>query len=378
MQSNLAVLADHFHGSGTYLNLGSQLTSRWYPGPDNLPTVDPPLARQLADAERMLHVSVHDKGTVAGAGLAAQMEPGELCYAVADAHHMTWLPYFGRQHMEHSFLLIAPERTDATWSVIDSYTNDTQWGAAKPGRWSLTHEELSALTRIQLYSIKPQPGPAARPFLHITHAPMDHYFAAFDAEPNRERVLNRLTEDTWLLARSRRLHALHRTDTTADGNTDPEIAAHLRDWDKLVTHTYMSFRRVAQGRPEPKGTVEQFAALLAADRRIFTTPDAIEPPAGSAPARYHGIGDRQETENALKRDIAAEVARALDVDAATLLDTGMDLTTLAGFTSFRMVDLIDRLEARFDIELDSDDLVPENLKSMDGLCRIVHNAAPTP
>lgn len=368
VQSNLAVLADAFHGEDTHLGLGAEMSSRWYPGADDLPTVDPPLAAGLAAAERTLHLTVRGQDSPPGPRLAVHIPPGGLRYAVADAHEMPWLPYFGRQHMEHSFLLSAPEAPGGTWSVIDAYDNDTQWGAAKPGSWAVTTEELAGLTQVELFDIAPGPGPAPRPQERVEHIPMDDYLAAFDAGTDRERVLHRLTGDIWLLARSRRLHALFMADGTPDGET----AEHLGNWDKLVTQSYLAYRRVARNRPEPAGIVPQLAALLETDRRIFKdTTAAGDPGAGTLP----GAGGGQDSAgDELRGKVAAVVGDVLGTDAAALLADGADLAALPGFTSFRMADIIDRLEARLGIELEAGDLVPENLRSVDGLCCIVRRA----
>ncbi len=356
VQSNLAVLADHFHGAGTHLRLGSKLSSRWWPGADGLPTVDPPVEEELAEARRALGLSVGERTTTTGARLAGPaLAPGEIRYALADAHEMPWLPYFGQQHMEHSFLLIAPGDADGPWTVVDAYDNDTQWGAAKPGSWTVTRAELAALRRIDLYEITARPEPPARPEPRIDHAPMADYLAALDRAADRERALHRLTGDTWLLARSRRLHALFAAD---GGPLDEPTARHLADWDKLVTQAYVTYRRVVRGRPEPAGTVTRLAELLEADRRIFPAPAAAAAP----------------DPEGLRDHIARVVGAVLDTDQALLRAGDVDLAALPGFTSFRMVDLIDRLEKQLDIELDADDLVPENLRSMDGLCRIVRSA----
>ncbi|MFF4948457.1 acyl carrier protein [Streptomyces chattanoogensis] len=356
VQSNLAVLADHFHGTGTHLRLGSKLSSRWYPGDDDLPTVDPPLAEGLDEAERALHLTVRGRESATGGELGAHIEPGGLRYAVADAYEMPWLPYHGRQRMAHSFLLIAPASADGAWSVADAYDNDTQWGPAKPGSWSLTAGELAGLSRVELFDIGPGPGTPPLPRHRIEHVPVDGYLAAFEAGRDRERVLHRMTGDIWLLARSRRLHALF----TADGAPDEDTAHHLENWDKLATQVYVTYRRVARGRPEPAGTVARLAELLEADRKIFPAPDE----AGGVSGEPEGLRQR----------VAAEVAAVLDTDASVLLGGDGDLTAIAGFTSFRMVDIIDRLEARLAVEFDSDALVPENLRSLDGLCRIVRGA----
>ncbi|AJP00815.1 hypothetical protein TU94_04305 [Streptomyces cyaneogriseus subsp. noncyanogenus] len=367
VQSNLAVLADHFHGPGTHLNLGSKLSSRWYPGADGLPTVDPPLAEQLAEAERCLHLRVTGRGTVTGSGLPGAVEPGAPYYAVADAYEMPWLPYHRQRHMDHSFLLLAPEGSGDRWTVVDAYDNDTSWGAARPGAWTLTAKELTVLGDIELFGVAPRPGAGERPRLRVEHPPMDEYLAAFDRGSDREAVLHRLTGDAWLLARSRTLHARF----VAGGAPDEETARHLELWNQLVTHTYVAYRRVARGRPEPPGLVERLAGLLDADRGVFR--DTELTPAAAHPGR----GDTADGAPDGVRDQVAEVVAAVLGGDPGALRADTDLRTVEGFSSFRMVDIIDRLEARLGIECDSDDLLPENLRSVEGLCRVVRGARST-
>ncbi|MEU3838637.1 acyl carrier protein [Streptomyces sp. NPDC028635] len=364
VQSNLAVLADHFHGRGTHLRLGSRLSSRWYPGADGLPTVDPPLAEQLVEAERCLDLRVTGQKTVTGGDLPGAVQPGAPCYAVADAYEMPWLPYHRRRHMDHSFLLIAPDAADDGWTVVDAYDNDTPWGAARPGAWTLTADQLAVLGEVELFRIAPGPsGAGDGPRIRVEHVPMDDYLAALHQGADREAVLHRLTGDAWLLARSRTLHALF----VADGAPDEETARHLERWNQLVTHTYVAYRRVARGRPEPPGLVDRLAELLEADRNVF--PDTGKP---AAPPTAAGLpGDAAS--DRVRVQVAEVVAAVLGGDPGSL-GAGTDLRTVEGFTSFRMVDIIERLEAELGVEFDSDDLVPENLRSVEGLCRVVRGA----
>src|SRR5213594_1555706 len=49
-----------------------------------------------------------------------------------DAFHLQWLPYFGREHQLHSFIVdwLSPERSRV--HIVDAYSNKTQWGEASP------------------------------------------------------------------------------------------------------------------------------------------------------------------------------------------------------------------------------------------------------
>ena len=77
------------------------------------------------------------------AGRAAARAAGghSPLYVVADTFTMSWLPYAGNQHMEHSFLLVdAGEHC----VVVDGYHNSTQWGDARPGTWRMSAADFDA------------------------------------------------------------------------------------------------------------------------------------------------------------------------------------------------------------------------------------------
>lgn len=137
VQVNLAELADRLHGDGTHLALGRVLRFWPRPGADGLPTVEPRVDAHVTESATLLGMRVTRRERVDGAdGLA----PGPGCYVVADAYHLPWVPYFHEQHLEHSFLV---EPADDGVTVVDGYHNDTQWGAARPGRWTLGHAEFA-------------------------------------------------------------------------------------------------------------------------------------------------------------------------------------------------------------------------------------------
>jgi acyl carrier protein len=69
---------------------------------------------------------------------------------------------------------------------------------------------------------------------------------------------------------------------------------------------------------------------------------------------------------ALVRDTVATV---LAVDPATLAPD-LDLATLPTFSSFRVVTILERIEDTLGVEVDADDLTPENLHRLDTLCAL--------
>lgn len=367
VQVNLAVLADRWHGPDTHRALGAVLRFTPRPDADGLPTVEPTVADHLADARRLLGLRVvAERSTDPGEPL--RPEPGH--YVVSDAYHLPWLPYAGHRHMEHSFLLEGDAHAPV---VFDGYHNETPWGSARPLTRSITAEELAAAVPGPATSIvlsPSDPPPAATAELDLSGgAAVDAYVAAYAGYPDRTAAFDRLTLQTWLLARSRKLHARFLDDRDPAGGAARD--AHVRAWESLAESVYVGYRRVARGRPEPTGTFDRLAAQLHADRTAFGTTTGSSAPAGTAPA---------EVPAALREKVAHTVADVLGTDTATVLRAG-SLADLDRFTSFRVVEIIESLERDLSVECAADDLVPENLHHLDGIGRIVHTAlraAPEP
>jgi acyl carrier protein len=385
LQVNLAVLADRWHGPGTHLDLGAVLHFDPVPGPGGLPTVQRPTPRHLADTARALHLSVTEQHTTAG----RPPEPAPGRYVVADAHHLPWVPYFRRRHMDHSFLL---EPGDGDTAVVtDGYHNDTPWGAARPTSLPLSRTEVAAalpqpaLVLTLAPAGPPRTPPAPRLDL-ATPQRNQQYARAYAEHPDRLTALDQLTLETWLLARSRRLHA--RFLASRGLLTDSQaVTAHLTAWQSLAESAYVAHRRVQRGHPEPHELYERLARQLHHDHDIFTptathTPARLSggpPGAPDAPACSATAPTPLPTppSAALRTHIAATAGAVLRTDPAPLLD-GLPLADIPGFTSLRMVEIVERLERELSVEFTADDLVPENLHHLDGICRIVLRALPAP
>ncbi|MCK7622624.1 acyl carrier protein [Streptomyces sp. RS10V-4] len=359
IQANLAVLADHHHGPGAHLRFGAPLGLRFWPGPDGgPPTVDPPLTEQLATLPPLAGLRVVRHARLTPAELRAEAAGGGVRYVVADAYRLPWLPYHGRAHMPHSFLLSAGP---GGWQITDAYRNETEWGPATPGHWVLPEEDLPGIGTAEVTELAPDtlPPPAALPpAADVDPAAVDSYLAAYDACPDRATAIRRLTVETWLLARTRKLHATYRAlyAGRADGPEPGPEADHLRAWDKVVEQTYLAHRRVARGRAEPPGVLDRLRAVLTADRTVF---GAVPEPAAPTAA----------DDDALRRTVADVAADVLGVPAGALLG-GAPFDSFPAFSSFRLVEIIERLESALDRELDADELIPENLRRVDDLCRI--------
>jgi acyl carrier protein len=70
-------------------------------------------------------------------------------------------------------------------------------------------------------------------------------------------------------------------------------------------------------------------------------------------------------------DIAAEILglRRDDVEKAQTLES------LPTFSSFRIMEIVERAESEFHVELDPNDLVPDKLFRLDALCQTLREAS---
>lgn len=363
LQVNLALLAERELGAPP-LALGGRLTFAPRIGADGLPSVEPVLDDHLDAARDLLGLAVTDRRRTGDRPDPAELLGGHgTVYAVADAYHLPWVPYHGQQHMDHSFLLQL--RPDGGVAVQDAYHNETDHGPARPGAWELSAAELAdALPGgAQVLAFAPAPaGPAPTGYRPPAPGAVDAYVQAYREHADRAGALRRLTLETWLLSRARHLHAAHRLAVAGPSAADdPALETHLADWTRLVEQTYLAHRRIQRGRPEPAGHLDRLADLLAADPQVF----AAEEPGRTSPQSDHDA--------ALREVVAEEAAAVLRVPPAELASAAA-LDEVPGFSSFRMVEIVERLEDRLGIQFDPDDLLPENLHDLDRLCRIVRRA----
>lgn len=260
VQSTLAVLADRFHGPGSHLALGAELRFAPARGEHGFPTVEPEPDHQLSSAVPALGLTVlADRLRPRVGDLRGLTEEHGALYVLADSYWMPWLPYHLRAHMEHSFLL---EPDGARAVVTDAYQNQTQWGPASPGRWELSWDGLPEPSRV--LALAPADGGRPEPVRRIEIGPCDDYLAAYAGHPERLAALNRLAVETWLLTRSRKLHAAFAVTASV-----PAVEAHLRRWDQIATRAFVALRRVQLGKPEPEGLLAELGAALASDSEIF-------------------------------------------------------------------------------------------------------------
>jgi acyl carrier protein len=129
-------------------------------------------------------------------------------------------------------------------------------------------------------------------------------------------------------------------------------------------------RRVERGRTEPTALLPRLREQLHADSVVF----------GNARAAS-GIAESPSAVGAELRGTVAGVAAAVLGTGAEPLLNGQLLSDVPQFSSFRIVEIVERLEDELHFEFDADDLVPENLHDIDAICAIVRrslHAEPAP
>ena len=262
IQSNLALLADCWHGPETHLVAGATLRFQPRPGAQGLPTVEPAMPGQLAEACDHLGLRVARRWSgLSVARLRRLCERHGTLYAIGDSHGMSWLPYHRRRHMDHSFLVSS---VDGASEVTDAYHNQTEWGPADPGRWRLRWAELPAASLVLHLEPAPTGPTAVAPSIAVE--PPEDYLNAYARHPDRTTALSRLTVETWLLARSRGLHAAYRA---RPGSVDQRTTDHLRRWNQVASQAFLAMRRLRRGKPEPNNLLPAIATVIADDQEIF-------------------------------------------------------------------------------------------------------------
>lgn len=379
VQVNAAVLADAAHGPGTHLRLGARPRfAPRVPHPGRLPTVEQPPPEQIRSMEQPLGLTLEAGPTVTRGEELLRLLPedGSPLYVVADAHRMPWLPYHGHQHMDHSVLLRSVEG-GARVEAVDAYDNETPYGRAEPVVCVLERAEVATLFD----------GSPAIP-VTVCHAPpaltdvprtlednareaarlleddaAGRYTAAFRDHPDQSEACNALLLETWLLNRSRRLHAAWTARSLPGSALARATAEQAAAWDALAGQCYLAVRRVQRGRPAPPHIHTTLTELLRADARFAV--EAARP--GTGGAMHHQPAQVRET-------VVDTVADVLGTHRETVAAID-DLSRLDGFASFQMVETVERLEDAYNVQFAPGDLEPAALRRVGGLVDLILRTA---
>lgn len=354
MQTTFALITDHAHGAGTHLALGA----RW-----SLRSPASTQEARAAEARELLGLRLTARWQeVDGPGLCQAAELHRCLYVTADAYHMPWLPYAGRQHMAHSFLLGAdPDGL----VVVDAYHNDTQWGPARPGAWRVTSGQLdtaatAGATAMVLAADPPPrldvPSMLARNAERMGTDLVDRRVARARDMIDDCEGMERLVLDIWLTGRERLLHAAWLATLAEPPAAAPDMMRQADGWRQLAAQSYVSLRRARRGRPVDLGVVHGLARLLRSDLEL---------------ARRLGQQDDVGEDGAVtvRAAVVAALGTVLGLDAHTI-NASRALRELPGFDSYRLVEVIERTEQMLGVEAAVNRVGADGLRDLNGLCRM--------
>ncbi|MEU9801475.1 acyl carrier protein [Streptomyces sp. NPDC051000] len=375
IQVNAAVLADTTHGPGTHLGLGAHLRfAPHFPADGGLPTVEQRPADQIEQMGRPLGLALETGLPVTDGRALMDLLPedGSPLYVVGDAYRMPWLPYHGHQHMEHSVLLRTADN-GAVVEAVDAYDNETPYGRAEPVVCAYERAEAAALfdgspsLPVAVRPTRPDHRPPAADLADNAQEAIrllagdtpERYAAAFRDHPDQQEACTALLLQSWLLNRSRRLHAAWAAHHMAGSAFARSCAAQADAWDALAGQCYLAARRAQRGRPVPAQIHSTLAELLRTDAQI------------AADAVHTGSGDAMPHEPAQVRETVVGTVADILGTPSTLVAATDDLSDLDGFASFQMVETVERLESTYGIEFAPTDLEPAILRRVDGLVDLV-------
>lgn len=214
---------------------------------------------------------------------AAACDKGEPVLVVADAFDMPWCPYAGHEHMEHSFIVAGVGRDCLT--IADGYVNTTEWGAAQPvtatagqaeiarllagaGRWSVLRPAglVAGRTAAQLVGDNADDIAAAGEAGHY------EVFLRQAAALAQAGDLAAVALDSWLLARSRRLHSRwldSHAATWLPARVRQDFAATVAGaWTRAAEMSYIGLRRARSGRAVPPAATECLRQACTAEQDL--------------------------------------------------------------------------------------------------------------
>lgn len=375
IEVNAAVLADAQHGSGAHLELGGRLDFAPRAGAHGpLPTVEKPAADRIEQMGDLLGLVLKTGRPVTDGRALLDLLPedGSPLYVVGDAFRMPWLPYYDHQHMDHSVLLRAVDG-GARVQAVDAYDNETPYGRAEPVVCSYDRAQAAALfdgspvLPVPVRTAPPARSPVSETLARNAEAgrrllagdAFERYAAAFRDYPDPQEACAALLLETWLLSRSRRLHAAwaaHHLPGSPLASAAADLAA---AWDTLAGQCYLAARRVQRGRPVPPQIHPALAELLRADAESAVRAATEHP----GKATLHEPAQVRQT---VVHTVADILGAAPEAVAAT-----DDLGRLEGFASFQMVETVERLEDAYGVEFAPEDLDAAVLRSVEGLVGLV-------
>lgn len=365
MQCTVAAIADEAHGTGAHLALGCE----WrFPtrGPDGRLGVQSSVVQRMAQARDVFGFETSEpRGPLSSAELRRLADDAPV-YVVAEAYDLRWLPYARAavryRKMPHTFLL---ERAGSGYTVVDAYYADTEWGKARPQAWTLSPADFDRAVDGQAEAIRVEatgvPRRMSRAAVMRENAmaaeaagpDIDAYIDTARAAMATREGMDRLLLDIWHLCRERLLY----TAWLGDHEASATVRAVVEQWRQLAGQSYLASRRSRRGAPPNVGLVDDMARLLRSDAALMLEL-----------GRTFRTADTAAVEDVVREAFGV----SLRIDASTI-DLTTSLRTLAGFDSFRLVEIVDRIETRLGVPLPPEASAAD-LADLAGLCRLFSGA----
>jgi hypothetical protein len=195
-----------------------------------------------------------------------------------DAYELPWLPFHRRVHMQHTFVATAVDAARDAVTVLDTYTNKTEHGEARPiatvaaGRTIADAiERLAGEDHARALSIHPvgEGTASARETIAANARALVHelrdadairrFVAYYEAARTPGATPERFALDCWLVARRRELHRRWLADAVAEGSgvtsafVDELGERVVAPWQRAAMFAHLGERRARQGRDLPSG-----------------------------------------------------------------------------------------------------------------------------
>jgi hypothetical protein len=217
---------------------------------------------------------------------APVLASGGLPLVVADAYVLPWVPYAGRRHLDHSFVVTSIDGRRA--SFTDLYDNQTEWGHATPTDGVLAPDTVDAISRstgTRVTMLAPGPAPVLQ--THDVGQLADANRSAltgWDGADYLATAMRRhgdvdgmaaLAELCWTIDRRRRLYArwLAHAVGLHPSRYPPQFverfaATVVPAWAAVNRFVYLALRRMRGGRAASTGVLETIAEAGTAERAL--------------------------------------------------------------------------------------------------------------
>jgi hypothetical protein len=225
-----------------------------------------------------------------GEVLSAYIQKGQPTLVFGDAFFMPWLPYFGQDHHEHSFIIDGMSDDRRFVHIVDAYENTTVWGKACPIACELPLTALPVILDLESEHAKAclwleHRGEGEAPVLNLKdmllvnarhmiascqQEQLQHFAYYYHALMPDMEAAKKLEVALWLITRARSLHALWLRDLASRAPMLlPDFYADCYEqqvalaWKRVCEQAYLLMQRLKRGRSLPEGCFQLIEQTIA-------------------------------------------------------------------------------------------------------------------